>query len=60
MLKNIISQGNYAVWSQIALVLFFMTFVGILCWVFNRKTKDHFQYMSALPNSSEADQEGEL
>jgi len=59
MLKNIISQGNYAIWSQVALVLFFVTFVGILCWVLNRKALPHFQYMSQLPNENDGCDQGE-
>lgn len=59
MLKNIISQGDYALWSQIALVLFFLTFTCILCWAFSRKAQDHFKYMAQLPGENAPSQEGD-
>lgn len=59
MLKNIISQGDYALWSQIALVIFFLTFVGILCWAFSKKSGAHFKYMAQLPGETTSPQEGE-
>lgn len=59
MLKNIISQGNYALWSQIALVLFFLTFLCILLWAFSQKTRSHFQYMAQLTEDQTSSQEGE-
>lgn len=59
MLKNIISQGNYAIWSQIALTLFFLTFVVILFWVFRKHSGSHYQYMSNLPNQKEIPGHGE-
>jgi len=59
MLKNIISQGNYALWSQIALTLFFLTFVFILLWVFRKHSGRHYQYMAQLPQQNESQYHGE-
>lgn len=48
MLKNVISQGNFAIWPQISLVIFLLTFVAILCWVLAGKRKNHYDYMASL------------
>ena len=49
MLKTLISQGyNWAIWPQISLVIFTLTFVGILFWVTRKKSADHYRYMADL------------
>ncbi len=48
MLKNLISQGNFAIWPEIATVIFAVTFLGILVWVFRKKTSGHYRYMANM------------
>lgn len=48
MLKTLISQGNWAIWPQISLVIFTLTFVGILLYATRRKAADHYRYMANL------------
>lgn len=48
MLKEIISQGNFAIWPSISLLMFFITFSAILLWVRRKGNDDHFQYMADL------------
>ena len=49
MLKTLISQGhNWAIWPQISLVIFTLTFAGILFYVYRKKSADHYDYMANL------------
>lgn len=48
MLKELISQGNFALWPQISLVLFFATFAAILLWTRRRGMDSHYRYMAGL------------
>ena len=48
MLKNVISQGDFAIWPILATLIFAVTFLGILIWTWRKGTKKHYQYMSNL------------
>ncbi len=48
MLKNIISQGNFAIWPQISLVLFLLCFTGVLIWVYRRNAGKHYDDMANI------------
>lgn len=48
MLKELISQGNFAIWPQISLVLFFATFTAVLLWTRRRGADTHYRYMAGL------------
>ena len=47
MLKHLISQGNFAVWPLISLVLFVAVFTAILVWV-SRRAKAQDDAMADL------------
>lgn len=48
MLKNVISQGEFHIWPQISLVLFVLTFVCIMAWIFRRGSKEHYHTMANM------------
>lgn len=48
MLKHLISQGNFAIWPQISMVIFAVTFIGILLYVTKGKDRKHYDYMADL------------
>lgn len=48
MLKNLISQGDFALWPQISLVLFLAVFSAILVWTFRIGSKRHYEAMGNL------------
>lgn len=48
MLKELISQGNFAIWPQISLMMFFLTFAGVLIWVWRKGSDNHYRYMAGM------------
>ena len=48
MLKNVISQGDWALWPQLAMGVFTLTFIGILIYTVRRKAKDHYETMARM------------
>ncbi len=48
MLKNVISQGNFAIWPSISVVIFTLTFIGILIWISRKKAGKHYDYMANM------------
>ena len=48
MLKQVISQGGFAFWPQLSLVIFTLTFLAILVWVSRKKASQHYQDMANL------------
>jgi len=48
MLKNVISQGDFALYPSLAVVIFAVTFAFILFKTTRRKTADHYRSMAAL------------
>ncbi len=48
MLKHVISQGDFAFWPQLSLVIFCVTFIAILAVTLRRGAKPHFEYMADL------------
>jgi len=48
MLKNVISQGNFAIWPSISLVIFTLTFLGILLWIYRKNAAKHYHDMANM------------
>ncbi|CAM2067239.1 Cbb3-type cytochrome c oxidase subunit 3 [Sulfidibacter corallicola] len=48
MLKQIISQGNFEFWPQLSLVMFLVTFAGILFWVYRKNSGKHYDDMANM------------
>ena len=48
MLKTIISQGDFAIWPEISLIIFCLTFLAILIWVNRKNSGKHYRYMADL------------
>ena len=57
MLKNVISQGDFAVWPQAAAVIFTLTFLAILAWTYRKGARGHYASMAEMalddPNTQE-------
>ena len=57
MLKNVISQGDFALWPSISTVLFLATFLAILVWVYRPHGRRHYEDMANLAVEDSTDKE---
>ncbi|MDJ0835136.1 MAG: cbb3-type cytochrome c oxidase subunit 3 [Acidobacteriota bacterium] len=48
MLKNVISQGDWVLWPQLALGVFTLTFIAVVIWTARRKATDHYETMARM------------
>jgi len=48
MLKQVISQGDFAIWPQLSLVVFTLTFIFIFLRVYRKKANPHYEQMARL------------
>ena len=47
-MKNVISQGDFAFWPQLSLIIFLVTFIAIIAWAYRRKARHHYDTMAKL------------
>ncbi len=48
MLKQVISQGDFAIWPQLSLLVFTFTFLFILWRTYRKKVNPHYEQMARL------------
>lgn len=58
MLKNVISQGDFAIWPILSTLVFFGTFLAILVWVYRPKGRKHYDHMAQLAMDDHSQKEG--
>lgn len=59
MKREAFSRLPETIWPTVGLILFLVTFIGILVWVWRRSSKSHYQRMSKLPLDETKEPRGE-
>jgi cbb3-type cytochrome oxidase subunit 3 len=54
-LTDIMSAAGLSSWTEVALVLCFITFTAIVFWVFVVRSKPSYDHISQLPLDNEVD-----
>lgn len=55
MISQWLSDGDYATWPLVALVVFIVVFVGMLVWIFRPGSKEFYKREARLPLEESAE-----
>ena len=55
-LSDVVGSAGLSVYAQVALVIFFVTFVGIVLWTFARRNRARYDKMREMPLHDEVTQ----